>query len=424
MNGLRLHLPALLLLATPALGNQQPAPQDGPAPAPDEASAEDPGPSPQITSIEQLYGRWLDLDGVAIVVNSDIITQTSIDRKFQQRLTEEKVTTNDEARMLRTQTSLDEVKLLLMRQAGEDLGLSEEAIESNVIGSMRDEKDQAGGSYEMARKHREDNTTATEAREDRVTEIYEQSWKRRIAGYGGAAERSPEDRYIRPGTLTQRYLRINRTGRDIRYLQRAGASAATYEVQCLLLTGDAFESMELAAKKSVSILKALRTGDTDWDEMIDSLGALPNRGLSGPRTIEFIQGVLDPGDNSLLQFVMDGRQNVYSEVIGYPVVHPTTGERRLVGFAIYKLVARTAAELPPFSNPEVQTDLRRWIEFEGDQVRWDDAVSELQSLAYVWYPGIEKEKEALAVRRQEREVAIQKARDENAKKLRQGSKSD
>jgi len=41
--------------------------------------------------------------------------------------------------------SQEEVKELLIRQAGEDLGLAPEAVEAHVLGVLRDEQDEAGG---------------------------------------------------------------------------------------------------------------------------------------------------------------------------------------------------------------------------------------------------------------------------------------
>ncbi len=404
----------LLGLSLAGMLSSGPLPQEGPSQAPTPASP---------PTIEDYYGTWMPLDQVVIVVNGDIITQRKIRRKIDEALAKQPNTTAEEFRGLVARVQEEEVESLLIRQAGEDLGLPPDAVKAHVSGTLRDESDEAGGAFAMARKLRDDDTTALELAEDRTTEIYESSWRRKIAGMSSGQERSSEDRYIRPGNLTQRYRRIQRTGRDIGFLVYAGAQPAGFKFQVLLITPKGAGSMKEAQAKAEQAHEALIAGDAEWEDLVATLGELGNEGLTPPFNREQVQQILDPGTGRVMEFAMGAEPDSISAVMQFPEVNPATGERRLDGYAIYKLLERSPAFVPEFSAAGVQRDLRRAIQGESDETRWQDALGELKRTAYIWHPDIEAQRAERKAARARRDEEIQKARDENAARFRAAEKA-
>ncbi len=362
----------------------------------------------------QLPQGWVPLDGVAIVVNSDTITRRAIERFIEGAMAEAKVTTRQEYMALVQEAQRSQVENLLMKQAGEDLGFPPEMVEAHVRGRLEDQRDEAGGTFEMARKLREDETTATEIREELTQETLEMEWRRKIAGFAAPGARTSEDRFSRPGSLAQRYRRIQRTGRDVDPLFRFGAKPATYELQLLLLLGQTYGSMEEARKVAQQAKAALESGEAEWDDLIANIGNFENQGLTGARRIEELQFGLDPGDGSLVQFIMEGNLESYSQVLPFPRVNPATGERQIAGFAIYRLLGRQDAVLPPYTQPGIQKELARVMGYQGDEQRVQLALEDLERTAYIWYPGIEEQQAEFERRIEERKQAIEEARRRNA----------
>lgn len=373
-------------------------------------------PAPQAGTRE--LPEWLPLDEVAIVVNGGIVTRKQIEKELRRALAEEEITTQQQFDALLQKVQRDAVERLLMRQAGEDLGYPEEAIDAHVRSQLEDRMDAAGGAFQMSNQLREEGETATEIRDEIRDEVYEISWRRRIAGYGDPGERSSEDRYVRPGKLGQRYRRIARTGQDIGALMRTGASPALYQLQVLLLSPRAYGSLEATQEAAEEAARALATGQASWEDLIETVGAMENQGVLPELDVDRIRFALDPGNGALIQFVMEGQTEVISPLMPYPVPNPATGQRTVGGFALYKLLGRTPAVVPDYTGLGVQRDLRRVMENEGDQARWEGAIADLEGVAYIWYPGIEEQRAALEAKRAERLAEIQAARQRNAALLR------
>jgi len=386
----------LPLLAPAAPGAQEPA-----------------GPPSKEIPIEQ----WVDLDGVAIVVNSDPVTLGALKRIVEKRFAERRITTREELQQVFFEAQKKEVDSLLMRQAGEDLGFPKEAVDSRISDMMDERKQKAGGIYNMTENLREDSTTREEIAKELETNLYEQSFKRRVMGYGSSAERTSEDRYVRPGVLARQYRHIRRTGLAIDPLEQVGASPAEYELQILLLSPDAYGSLKDAQAAAQRARAALLEGNADWDDLIDTIGTYSNRGLTGPHRIEDLRMSLDPGDNRLVQFIMEGKQDVYSPVMPFPEINPATGQRRVAAFAIYRLVGREPAKLPDFGASGVQNMLRRFLQNEADNARLNSALEKLKSSAYIWYEGIEEVQAARAKAEARRQLEIEKTRQHNAEIL-------
>ena len=206
---------------------------------------------------------------------------------------------------------------------------------------------------------------------------------------------------------------MRKTGLDIEYLGKRGAKPASYELQIMLLAGRDYGSLAKARDKALEVRAALEKGLGDWDDYIDTLGILEDRGLTPAWPIDAIRQRLDPGDNSLVQYVIEAEVESYSLVLPYALPTPT-GQPQVIGFMIAKLLAREAAVMPAFDAPGVQHDLGTLLQRRGDTLRVEDALSELKRSAYVWYPGIEQQKRDFEQSLEEREREIEAARQRNA----------
>jgi len=363
--------------------------------------------------------RWVPLDGVAIVVNSDPVTQRALERVLVERMAEEKVSTFEEQQMLIDQAVQDQVEALLMRQAGEDLGFAQEVVDAHISSQIEDRKEESGGIHDLANQLRQDAQTREQLSKNLERDLYEVSFKSRVMGYGGSQERSGQDRYVRPGVIGRQYRHIRRTGLAVDALVPVGATAATYELQVLLLTPESHGSLEAAQRRAITAREALTRGVAEWEDLLGEYGDLPDMGRVQPLRIEDIRLNFDPGNNALVQFVMEGREDLFSPVLPFPRVNPVTGERRTVAYALYKLVSRRAAQIPDYGDAGVQKYLRRYLEIQADEVRMDTALDELMRSAYIWHTGSEEKQAALDARQAELEREIEEARRRNAEYLRQ-----
>jgi len=358
------------------------------------------------------------LDGIYIVVNTDSITLQRLNRAIDENLTRREVTTEEEIRAVQQLTLNDEVQHLLMRQAGEDLGIDPKAIEGWAREIYRDRVERSGGVGEMLATLRKEESTSVSQRREIEGELYLGQWRRRQLGLGqGPEERPSIDRFIRPGTRRRVWERMCKTGDGIELLEDVGAVPATYELQILLLLPETSGGdLEQASAKAVEVRQLLEESEGDWDEAIQRLGQWENRGLLGALTRRQILQVLDPGNGSLISFAAEAEIGAFTQVLPYRQRNSLTGQAITRGFAIYRLLSRTPAKVPGFTEPGVQKELTQNLQNEHDNERFRRSIEELRGSAYVWYPGIEKDIEQLEERRARRERETLEKREENAKR--------
>ncbi len=357
------------------------------------------------------------LDRVEIVANTDSVTRLRLQRIIKRNLALAEVTTEEEFQVVQTQTIRQQVQHLLMRQAGEDLGFDPEVVQHRARELYRDRVDRTGGVSDMLAQLRAEDSTQVEEQEEIEGELYTSTWRRAVLGQdAGPGGRPAADRFVRPGTKRRVWERMRKTGDKIELLREVGAQPASYELQILLLAGQMFAGgVREARDKALEFHQALEEGVIDWEQAIAE-GALRNRGLTGPLDREMIARGLDPGDGSLLQFVLEGDTEALSAVLPYPLANPATGEIQIQGFAIYRLLGSQPAQVPGFTEPGVQKELTANLQWARDNERFMIALNELEASAYVWYPGIEEEREAQKAQIAEQERAILETREENAER--------
>jgi hypothetical protein len=376
-------------------------------------SAQEQGPSSPTSALP--VGQWMLLDRVEIVANTDCITLRALDRKVNRDTRMTGTDTREAYMALRTKIALENVNELLKRQAGEDLGFDKELVKARVNDIWDDRVDQQGGVTRATKQLTENSQSVLEKREEIESTIYTSSWTMSVLGReSGPGGRPMFDRYARPGQLRQRYERMKLTGLDVtQALGPAGATAAQYQLQILLVTPRQLGGVEQARDKALEIRAALDADAVDWEDALATFGAFQDSIQQVDQ--ETLVRVLDPGNGVLAAFAEEAEEEAYSPVLTF--ARPdSTGQRRPEGFAIYKLLGRTPAFVPDFEQEGVQQVLRDFLQLQGDSQRYETGLEELRAKAYVWYPGIERERAEAEAALEDREKQIQEAREQNEAK--------
>lgn len=359
--------------------------------------------------------KWTQLDQVMIAVNTDALTMNAIHRKVAQRMSELEISTEEDFIRLRDQVVQEEVRDILEHQAGQDMGFDPARVEAITRQMYQDEIREMGGISKMGDQLTIEGQTGREKQEGITSELYVQSWKNSVTGRdAGPAGRPYVDRFVRPSRVSQIYKRMAKTGANIEFLEDLGAKPALYELQALLLSARDFTTLEKAEKRAIEARQALGLGAADWDELIDQIGAYPDRGVVGPLPLLTIQGALDPGNGALVEFVLEQVENAYTGVMPFAPPDRVTGRRTVQGFVIYRFLGFEPAVLPGFNDPGVQKILTRGIQWETDQRLIAEALIELEKKAYVWFTGIEERKQQIEEARAEEERKALEARERNA----------
>jgi hypothetical protein len=358
-------------------------------------------------------GQWMPLDRVMLVANTDCLTMKALERMMNRSEAMTGTDTEEEYQALRNRVLIDSIDSLLSRQAGEDLGLDSNMVSAQANMIWDDRVAQVGGITSAARELGHNSETVTDMREQITDDLYSSTWRRQMLGReSGSGERLTHDRFSRPGQLRQRYKRLQETGLDVvKALGGVGGKAAHYEVQVLLLNPRQFDSGEAALNKARDLRAGLEQGELDWEEALETFGSLAQSSQAPDR--ESLIRILDPGNGALVRFVDEAEEGQYSQVLGFAPMD-TQGQRQLQGFAIYKLLGRTPAQVPDFGQPGVQIALKRFIDKQRDNQRFETSLAELRAKAYLWYPGLELEQAEARARNEAREQEILEAREQNA----------
>lgn len=378
-----------------------------PAPTQDE--------EPSVPVPAPVAGQWMLSDRVEIVVNTDCITLRALDRKVNRDSRMTGTDTREAYMALRTKIALENVNELLKRQAGEDLGFDKALVKARVNDIWDDRVDQEGGVTRATKKLTDESESVLEKREEIESTIYTSSWTMSVLGReSGPGGRPMFDRYVRPGQLRQRYERMKLTGLEVvQALGDAGATAAQYQLQILLITPRQLGGVEQAREKALEIRAALDADAVDWEDALATFGAFQDNIQQVDQ--ETLVRMLDPGNGVLAAFAEEAEEEAYSPVMTF--ARPdSTGQRRPEGFAIYKLLGRTPAFVPEFGQEGVQKVLRQYLEYKGDTQRYEAGLEKLRAKAYVWYPGIERERAEAEAAQEDRERQIQEAREQNEAK--------
>lgn len=340
-------LPALGFLAAPLLA------QDG---------AQD-VLGPQQTPEDQ----WRDFDGVAMIINDDIITLRELDKMLKDARGMVETTTDAESAELVQQVAEVAVARRLQTQAGKNIGIPSDDVERTIdrflAANRRDRSAQETADWMAERGAGDLGQLRTKTRD----ELYRQFWESTSLGEPAGAMRASRDRFVRPGQLREAY-RIN---------VDSLAQPPTVIFQFLALSTAAWGDAE-TARESLIDLRAEILAGADMGAMVDEYGASlrETRGIS-PRVP--ITRVDDP---QLAAFATEAEEGALSEVL--EILGPD-GEPQ--GYQIARIVNRTAGQpAPEFESPAMQVDIADKLQSSWDKSRLTVSSDNLWRTAFIRTP--------------------------------------
>lgn len=307
---------------------------------------------------------WIPLDGVAAIVNDEIITFGEMTPILERLREETSVTTPQELARLRNQALAEAIDERLTTQAGRSLGLDEQLLERQIHDSMRRHRRDRGSTGFMDYLREQGLEDAQDYRDDIRERLYRDQWRTSVLGVSsGANPRPSQDRFLRPGLLVPLY----------RQNQDFLGEPDQVVLQELSILGPAVGGPE-AARALIEDLRGRLVAGADFRRLVEEYGgtrrdtgglgpAVPVSRIVLPELKAFAE-TADPGELSpILPLDAEGRD----------------------GFILFRLVEREEGTAPPpLLDGEVQFFLRQQATRERDLRRRNQARNELRRQAWLW----------------------------------------
>lgn len=314
---------------------------------------------------------WQDADRVLLVINDDILTFVQLHKPYRRLAREENVRTPEGRRKLWAELLDNTVRMRIATQAGEALGFDKALIDHHAREDFNRTKRTRGGVVEMSKWLVEQDLTAEELKEQKRNGIYAMLWEEAVTGRGvSAAARPSRDRYVRPGLLRFKHqIALATPGA----LARIGGRDDEFELQHLFVDASDFDRPERARELAAQLRSRIVDGE-DMSELVRKYDAdTPNDGILAKFSRAALEGVF-PGIET---FLRNAKEGDVSDVVALD-----NGRRR--GFVLFRLHARTAAQVPDLAEPEVQEKIRELIQKELDEQRIDAAMHKAMAGSFVW----------------------------------------
>ena len=298
---------------------------------------------------------WRDYDGVAMIVNDDIVTLRELDRLLRDARGRAETTTSDDTAELLLLVAEDAVTQRLWIQAGERIGIPSESVEDTIDRYLRDTRRDLSPQETADWMAEAGAKDLTELRDDTRDQLYRTFWIQATRGEPTGGLRAAEDRFVRPGQLREAYL-VN---------EDALVSPPTVIFQFLALSSAAWGDAEIA-REALEGMRADILEGADMGALVDEYGW----GLRETRGITERIAISDVDDDQLKEFAEGAEEGALSGLL--PILGPS-GE--VQGYRLARIVSRTTGlAAPSFEDATIQTGL-------GEQLRrgWDTRRLELGS---------------------------------------------
>lgn len=292
---------------------------------------------------------WQDFDGVALIVNHEIVTLRELNDLLVEARGQVAGTTIDEVNALLAQVAENTVTTTLQTQAGRELGIPSDAVAETVQRYLDDQRRDKTAEETEAWLREEGAEDLGVLRRDVTRELYRSFWVQGESGRGVNWGRAYRDRYVRPGQLHEAYL-IN---------QAQLSDPTTFRLQFLALPSAAWGDDE-TAREALEGFRADIEGGADMGALVDEFGVAlrESRGITEwlPETALT--------DAQVRDFCSQADEGALS-----PVLELRSPEGELQGYQLVRVVARIQGqEAPGFGDAKLQTQLEQLI-----QNRWDEA---------------------------------------------------
>lgn len=307
---------------------------------------------------------WIPLDGVAAIVNDEIVTMAELARETQSLRQQNQVplTTPEELREFEDQVRMAVVIQRLRAQAGEELGIAAEDVERVVENHLGDRRDRMGLlSYidDLETRGLGEEEVHSETRR----QLYRETWEGSVVGDSVAGQRAHRDRFVRPGEMAYIYG-------EVRDLFGEPAEVRLHQFSMLPAEGQTDEALRLACQ----VLRARAEAGEALEAIVRDVGL----DRSGVRTWTVTVDRLE--NDGLRRFASQAPEGTVSEVV--------LGETEVgTQAAFFVLVDRREGAPPrPFLNGEVQFELSRRALAERDRWHLIRGQLELIETAYIEPP--------------------------------------
>jgi hypothetical protein len=308
---------------------------------------------------------WRSLDGVVAHVGDEVITRGELDRFVQRRTGGLVLSTPEEVQDVREEALRGMITLRLQAQAGEDMGFDPAEMDRIVRRSIEAQRRELG-SAGLAELWLEQGLDPLAAREDQMSDLYQQIWRIKTVGLPGPAGTRPtRDRFVRPGDLESLY-RVNR--------DELG-DPDEVQLQLLDVLAAAEGGLEKARERCEECRRMLVEDGADFGQMVEKYGA-SLRSTLGVTEALIVPRLADP---RLREFAAGAETGEVSEIL------PLEGPEGLEGYRLVRLHSRREGAPPlPFSDPRTQNVLRREYLRQREERVLDEARDRLQRRAHVW----------------------------------------
>lgn len=328
---------------------------------------------------------WLDFDGVALIINNDIVTLRELNSLLAKAKQRRAATTDQESRALLEAITEDKIITQLQSQAGSEMGIAEEDINRTIdryLAEQRRGKSAEETEQWLASSGAED---LGQMRQNVSGELYRSFWIENQRGNGAGGSRPSRDRYVRPGQLSEAYV-VNKD---------ALGDPTTFRLQFLVLANNAWGDAETARDALLGFRAEIEAG-ADMGALVDEYGAVlrETRGISNWIPLKGIE------DEQIRVFCERSEAGALSEVLELQGPDKDTQ-----GFQLVRIAARIEGQpAPPFRDGPTQSSLAERLQRGWDNMRvtrgsdklWRSAFIRLPSKLQILPPWVRRQEQSSA----------------------------
>ena len=310
---------------------------------------------------------WRDYDGVAMIVNDDIVTLRELDRLLRDARGRAETTTPMDASELLATEAEKAINERLWIQAGERLGIADDIVEQTIDRYLRDERRNRNAQETADWMAQSGAGDLGELRDNTRNQLYRTFWTQSTVGLSTAGLRPAEDRFVRPGQLREAY----------RMSKATLATSPSVIFQFLALSAAAWGDAETARESLEGMRQEILAG-ADMGALVDEYGSA----LRNTRGISDWTPISDVLDVKLREFAEGAEEGALSDLL--PLLGPA-GE--VQGYQIARIVSRTSGQAAPrFEDPDLQVSMAEQLQRNWDGMRLEVRSELLWRTAYIRHP--------------------------------------
>lgn len=322
---------------------------------------------------------WKEVDRVVAIVNQDIVTLFQLLRDLNRELKLRPVKDKSELQNLQTEILTARVKLLLSKQAGQDLGADPKLVDRNVQDRFDAYVAGQNGAAGLSKLLQFRDVTTQDLKQSIRETLYSSLWEDLVTGEGsGLSERPIRDLYVRPG---QMQFRFDRALREPVTLGQLGGSVDSVTFQTLVLAADANGGLEATLRLAREYKQAIEAGSADMNELVRKHGHVKQAdGVGAALELSGLRAQLPAAASFVDARPADVTR--WPRYVSEPIVTGKPGSSQFV--QIFRIQSFTPGHVPDFGSAQTQAAIVRIVRRDLDEYRLEHAYTKLFDAAYVW----------------------------------------